>query len=77
MKYQESKTEFEEYMRKLAIARIQTMPPNSKLHIGKFGSFTQKELIEEVEANTELGKATVETERDYILLLPKISARMG
>ena len=55
-----------EEIKKLVIARIQTMPPTMKLSIGDRGSFSRDDLIAHVEKNDEIGKKIVEMHLNYL-----------
>jgi len=51
-----------EDVKKLVIARLQMLPENVRVSIMPYGSFKRDELIEAVEAESELGKLIVEVE---------------
>ncbi len=55
-----------EEIKKLVVARIQTMPPTMKLSIGSSGSFSKDELIKHVEKEDDIGKKIVEMHLKYL-----------
>lgn len=55
-----------EEIKKLVVARIQTMPPTMKLSIGSSGSFSKDELIRHVELDDAVGKKIVEMHMKYL-----------
>lgn len=55
-----------EEIKKLVIARIQTMPSTMKLSIGGSGSFSRDDLIAHVEKNDEVGKKIIEMHLNYL-----------
>jgi len=55
-----------EDIKKLVIMRLQSMPPNLKLSIGKYGTFTKEELIERVQKEDEVGKLIIEMQLKYL-----------
>ena len=55
-----------EDIKKLVITRLQAMPPNLKLSIGKYGTFTKEELIERVQKEDEVGKLIIEMQLKYL-----------
>ena len=62
------KTEKEE-LKELVLARIEVMPPNLKLSIGNYGTFTKQELIEHVKNGDEKGKKIIEMQLNFIKAL--------
>ena len=55
-----------EDIKKLVIMRLQSMPQNLKLSIGKYGTFTKEELIERVQEEDEVGKLIIEMQLKYL-----------
>jgi len=55
-----------EEIKKLVIARIQTMPPTMKLSLGKTGSFSRDDLIAHVDQYDEIGKKIIEMHLNYL-----------
>ena len=60
-----------EDLKKLVIARIQTMPPTMKLSIGGNGSFSREELILHVSQDDDIGRKIVEMHLNYLRSLVK------
>lgn len=56
----------DEDVKKLVIARLDSLPSNVKISIGSSGSFTKGELIRNVENETDIGKKIVEIQLAYI-----------
>ena len=48
------------------------MPPDVSFSIGHFGDYTRDQLIKEVEESTEVGKAAIEMQIDFIRKMPKL-----
>lgn len=59
-----------EYLRKLVKERLHAMPPNVSFSVGQFGDFTRDELIHEVDIGTEVGKAAIDMEIEFIRRMP-------
>mgnify|MGYP000005724600 CR=1 FL=1 len=55
-----------EDIKKLVITRLQSMPPNLKLSVGRYGTFTKEELIERVQKEDEVGKLIIEMQLKYL-----------
>lgn len=66
----------EDYVKKLVIARLRTMPPNMKLSIGDYGSFDKRELISQVDRGTPVGKETINSQITLILEAPNVARRL-
>ena len=49
----------EEYVKKLAVARLRTLPPNTGFSLTPYGSFTRDEIIREIENDSRIGKIAV------------------
>ena len=60
-----------EDIKKLVIMRLQAMPPNLKLSIGKYGTFTKEELIERMQKEDEVGKLIIEMQLKYLRFFKK------
>ena len=58
--------EKKEEIKKLVVARLDTLPPNVKISVGSEGSFNKKELIKQIESDTEIGRKMVEIELEYL-----------
>lgn len=61
----------------IAIARFSVLPKNVSFSIGEYGDFTRDELIEEINKESEVGKAAVELQIQFIKKMPKISAMLA
>ncbi len=66
-----------EYLKKLVIARLQTIPPNISFSVGSHGDFTRDELIDHVKRDTEIGREFAQFELRLILDSPKIVGRLS
>lgn len=62
-----------EYVQKLVVERLRTMPPEVSFSIGSYGDFTRNQLISEVEKHSAIGKATIEMELTFLRQMPKLS----
>jgi hypothetical protein len=62
-----------EYIQKLVVERLMTIPPEISFSIGNYGDFTRNQLIAEVEKNSAVGKATIEMELNFLRQMPKLS----
>jgi len=56
IKNKNKKTTTDTEIRKLVIARLQTLSSNKKLSIGSEGEFSKDELIESVNKDNEIGQ---------------------
>ncbi len=63
-----------EQERKIVLARLATMPLDLELSLGSMGSFDRNKLIEEVEANSDVGELVVEV---YIGYLRSFGKKVG
>jgi len=59
----------EDKLKELVLARIDIMPPNLKLSIGGFGTFTKQELSEHVRKGDKAGKQIVQMQVNFIRAL--------
>jgi uncharacterized membrane protein YvbJ len=50
----------------LVIARLESMPDDTELAIGNFGSFSKKVLIQNINDNSNLGKEVVKIQLQYL-----------
>ncbi len=64
-----------EYLKKLVKERLAAMPPDVSFSIGGFGEFSSHELIKEVENDTDIGKAIVDMEVQFIKEMPKLLSK--
>ena len=63
--------EKQEQLKKLVIARLDTLPPNVSISVGSDGQFNKKELIEQIKNDTNIGKKMIEIEIEYMRMLKK------
>ena len=61
-----------EYIKKLVKERLHAMPPDVSFSVGHFGDYTRDELIEQVDRGTDVGKAAIEMQIDYIKKMPRL-----
>ena len=61
--------ETSEYIKKLAIIRLQTLPQNKKISIGSYGDFSKEELINHIKKGDEIGKKLIEIELKFLRAL--------
>lgn len=55
-----------EQIKKLVIARLDSLPSNVNISVGSEGSFNKQQLIEQVESDTEIGEKMIEIELEYL-----------
>ncbi|MBI3588228.1 hypothetical protein HY995_01495 [Candidatus Micrarchaeota archaeon] len=67
----------DDYLMKLVVTRLQSMPPNSSFSIGRFGDFTKEQLIREVMGGSNVGKAAIEMELNFLREMPKLSRKLS
>lgn len=67
-----SKMEDTEYIKKLVKERLYALPPDVSFSVGHFGDYTRDELIQEVDQVTEVGKAAIEMQIDFIRKMPRL-----
>ena len=61
-----------EYIKKLVKERLHAIPPDVSFSVGHFGDYTRDELIEQVDKVTEVGKAAIEMQIDFIRKMPRL-----
>ena len=61
-----------DYIKKLVKERLHAMPPDVSFSVGNFGDFTRDELIEEVDKVTEVGKAAIDMQIEFIRKMPRL-----
>jgi hypothetical protein len=61
--------EKEELAKQLVLARIDVMPSSFELSIGDKGTFTKKQIIEEINKNSEVGKQVIDMQLNFIKAL--------
>ncbi len=64
---------YPDFIKKLVVARLATMPPNVKFSIGSHGTYTKDQLIQEVRNQTATGAAFVKMDLEYIKQMPHIT----
>lgn len=67
----------EDYLKKLVIARLKTIPPDVYFSVGSHGDFTRDQLIREVISNSEVGKEFANIELKILIDSPKIVGRLS
>lgn len=67
----------EEYVKKLVVARLRTMPPNVGFSIGSYGDFKRDDLIANVMEGTPVGKEFIKIELRMLLDTPKLVGRLN
>ena len=65
-----------EYVKKLVIERLKTIPPNVSFSIGGYGDYTRDELINQVLKETDVGKETVKSELQLLRETPRMVSRL-
>ncbi|MCL4374609.1 hypothetical protein M1523_01970 [Patescibacteria group bacterium] len=66
-------TKNNQQIKALVIARLETMPDNFAVSIGKQGSFKKKELIKHVKRADPIGKKIMQVELTYLRSLKTIT----
>ena len=61
----------EEELKKIVVARLETLPSDKKISIGSFGEFTRDEIIEKVKQDDPIGKKMVQIELEFLRSLKK------
>ncbi len=64
-----TKKQIDEKLKKLIVARLDTLPPNVTMSFGAKGSYTKAELIKNVREGTEAGQKIVEMQLKYLKFL--------
>ena len=67
----------ENYVKKLVIARLKTIPPDVSFSIGSYGDFSRDQVISEVMNNTDVGKEFIKIELKLLLDSPKLARRLS
>lgn len=60
-----------EEIKKIVIARLETLPPDKKISIGSAGDFSRDELIEKVKKGDPVGKKIIQIELEFLRSLKK------
>ncbi len=53
-------------IKKLVIARLQTMPSSMNVSLGSMGTFDREQLIEQVKKDTDIGEKIIEVHLNYL-----------
>ena len=67
----------DEYVKRLVITRLKAIPPNVSFSIGSFGHYSIPQLIEQVAGDTDVGRATVKMQLNFLRASAKISGQVG
>ncbi len=67
----------EDYARELVIVRLRAIPPNVSFSIGNFGDFSRDQLIEQVRNGTDVGRAAVDMQLNYLREMPRLAGRIN
>ena len=59
----------QEEIKKIVIARLETLPADKKISIGSSGEFSRDELIDNVMKDTDIGKKMVQVEMEFLTSL--------
>ena len=55
--------------KKLALARLEALPPNIGIAVGSEGNFTKAQLLQHIEDEDEIGKQFVNIELEFLRAL--------
>ena len=61
-----------QYIKKLVKERLSAMPPDVSFSVGNYGDFSPQDLIDEIDKNSEVGKAAIEMQINFIKKMPKL-----
>ncbi|MFH1056045.1 MAG: hypothetical protein V1744_08140 [Candidatus Altiarchaeota archaeon] len=64
--------EYDKSIKELVKARLDAMPPDVTFSLGGVGDYTARDLINEVDNGTEVGKAAIEMQVNFIRMMPKL-----
>lgn len=56
----------QEEIKKLVIARLDSLPPDISISVGSEGQFNKTELIKQINDDTEIGKKMIKLELEYM-----------
>jgi len=68
--------DYSEEVKELVKIRLKSTPSNVRISIGSFGEFDRDQLINEIDKNSEIGKATIELELLFLRKMATISKRI-
>ena len=60
------KKDYSEEIKKLVVARLDSIPPDVSISVGSEGAFTKNELISQIQNDTEIGHKMIEIEMAYL-----------
>lgn len=60
------------YIKKLVKERFNAMSPDISFCIIDYGDFSPKDLINEIDKNSKVGKAAIEMQINFIRKMPKL-----
>ena len=63
---EEKDIKLKEEIKKITIKRLDVMPSNIRISIGKYGDFNKDELIEHVKEWDDIGKATADIQLNFL-----------
>lgn len=55
-----------EQVKRLVIARLESLPSNVNISVGSEGSFNRGEILEQIKSDTEIGEKMIEIEMEYL-----------
>lgn len=61
-----------QYIKILVKERLSAMPPDVSFSVGNYGDFSPRDLINEIDKNSEVGKAAIEMQINFIRKMPKL-----
>jgi len=61
-----------QYIKKLVKERLSVLPPDVSFSVGNYGDFSPQDLIDEIDKNSEVGKAAIEMQINFIKKMPKL-----
>ena len=66
-----------DYLKKLVVARLKTIPPNVTFSVGSHGDFTRDQVISEVLKGSDIGREFAELEIKILIDSPNIVRRLS
>jgi hypothetical protein len=67
----------DDYLKKLVIARLKTIPPDVSFSVGSYGDFTRDEIITQVKKGSAVGKDFAHMELDLLINTPNLVRRLS
>ena len=65
-----------QYIKKLVKERLSAMPPDVSFSVGDYGDFSPQDLINEIDNDSEVGKAAIEMQINFIRKMPKLMSSL-